>query len=246
MKIFILFITFLGLNSVVFAGDAQNRFERAEQMHMEKRFKEAITLLEREAKAQPYNPNVFFNLGLAYKAEKNYPKAIWAFEKTLKIEPKDAEAIQLIEACYTEMDSNQTWKDETGTFQRALIAMGSDFWSVLAIVFSLLGAICIVLAKRTQLNVRRKWYIGTTVLSIITLIVCVANASSSYAYEHNDDYAIVLDNFETSSKGISEDQLQSEFKAGSKIFVEKWNKDGSASVMAFGKNITVKKGLARI
>jgi len=246
MKLLSIFIAIIGLQVAVFASDKQSRFERAEQMHMEKRFKEAITLLNKEAKARPHNPSVFFNLGLAHKAEKNYPKAIWAFEKTLKIQPKDSEAIQLIEACYAEMDSNQEWKDETGTFQRALIAMGSDFWSVLAVVFSLLGGICVVLAKRTQLNVKRKWYFGTVAFSVITLIVCIANASSSYQYEHSSDYAIVLDELELSDKTISEQKINSEFKAGSKITVQKWNNDGSASVKAFGKTVKVKKGLARI
>ncbi len=246
MRLLTIFTAIIGLQAVVFASDKQSRFERAEQMHMEKRFKEAINLLEEEAIARPYNPSVFFNLGLAYKAEKNYPKAIWAFEKTLKIQPKDSEAIQLIEACYAEMDSNQAWKDETGTFQRALIAMGSDFWSVLAIIFSLLGGICIVLAKRTKLNVKRKWYIGTVAFSIITLLICVANASSSYQYEHSSDYAIVLDEIELGDEGISEQQMKTEFKTGSKITVEKWHNDGSASVNAFGKTVKVTKGLARI
>lgn len=246
MRFFTLFIAIFGLQMAVFAGDKQSRFERAEQMHMEKRFKEAIALLEREAKARPHNPSVFFNLGLAYKAEKNYPKAIWAFEKTLKIQPKDSEAIEMIEACYAEMDSDQSWSDETGTFQRALIAMGSDFWSVLAIVFSLLAAICIVLAKRTQLHVKRKWYIGTVAFSIITLVVCIANASSSYQYEHSSNYAIVLNDIELSDNSIPEQKLKTGLKAGSKIAVEKWYKDGSASINAFGKTVKVKKGLARI
>ncbi|MCR9171718.1 MAG: hypothetical protein NXI10_04450 [bacterium] len=243
MKLIIVVIAFFGLQMAAVAGDELNRFERAEQAHMEKRFNEAITLLEKEAKAQPYNPSVFFNLGLAYKADKNYPKAIWAFEKTLKIQPKDSEAIQLIEACYAEMDSNQTWEDETGTFQRALIAMGSDFWSVLAIVFSLLGGICIILAKRTQVNTKRKWYVGTTVFSVITLFICIANASSSYQYEHSDRSAIVLNEVEFGDNNVS---AEKQLKAGSKVTVEKWHKDGSASISLSGKTVKVKKGLAKI
>ncbi len=246
MKQLIILIAVLGLQSVVFAGNQQNRFDRAEQAHMEKRFKEAISLLEEEAEARPNNPSVFFNLGLAYKAEKKYPQAIWAFEKTLKFQPKDSEAIQLIEACYTEMDSNQSWKDETGTFQRALIAMGSDFWSALAIVFSLLGGICIILAKRTKLNVKRKWYIGTTVFSVITLFVCIANASSSHQYEHSNDYAIVMDEVELSDASITDKKKAQILPPGSKVKVDSWNKNGSATLTLFGKKVDVITGLRKI
>lgn len=245
MKFLLVIAAFLGLQSAVFAGGS-DRFELAEQAHLEKRFKTAIKLWEKEAKEHPNNPSVYFNLGLAYKAEKQYPKAIWAFEKTLKFSPKDAEAIQLIEACYLEMDSNQDWKDETGTFQRALIAMGSDFWSVLAILFSLLAGITIILAKRTKVHTRRKWYIGTTVFSVITLVLCIANASSSFQYEHNNDYAIVMNEVALKDKSLSEKQTASLLPAGTKVKVSEWQKNGSATVLIDGKQIQVLKGLKRI
>lgn len=247
MRSLLVFILIFGLPiAAALAGKEESRFVKAEQAHMEKRFKDAISLWEKEAKARPNNPSVYFNLGLAYKAEKNYPKAIWAFEKTLKFQPKDAEAIQLIEACYNEMDSKQTWKDETGTFQRTLIAMGSDFWSALAILFSLLGGLCIILSKRTKLNVRRKWYIGTTAFSIITLFVCVANASSSYQYEHSSDYAIVMHEVELQDASISDKKKAQILPPGSKVKVDKWNKDGSASLTRFGKKVQVQRGLRKI
>lgn len=247
MKFLSIFIAFLGLPLATIAGDDNlSRFDRAEQAHMEKKFKEAIKLWEEEAAARPNNPSVYFNLGLAYKAEKKYPQAIWAFEKTLKFQPKDSEAIQLIEACYTEMDSNQSWKDETGTFQRALIAMGSDFWSALAIIFSVLGGVCVILAKRTKVNVKRKWYIGTTVFSVVTLFLCIANASSSYQYEHNHDYAIVMDEVTLKDSSINDANKNLMLPAGSKVKVDSWMKNGEASITLKGKKVEVKEGLRKI
>lgn len=245
MRFLLVIAVLFGLQTAIYAGGS-DRFELAEQAHLEKHFKTAIKLWEKEAKARPNNPSVYFNLGLAYKAEKNYPKAIWAFEKTLKFNPKDAEAIQLIEACYLAMDSNQTWKDETGTFQRALIAMGSDFWSVLAILFSLLAGITIILAKRTKVHTKRKWYIGTAVFSVITLFLCTSNASSSYQYEHSNDYAIVMNEVALKDSSISDQKKASLLPAGSKVRVTEWKKDGSATLSVDGKQIRVLKGLKRI
>ena len=246
MRIVALFIVLLSFQGTAIAGQKTNRFEMAKQAHLEKRFTDAIDLLNKEIKAQPNNPAIYFNLGLAYKAEKQFPKAIWAFEKTLKLQPKDSEAIQLIEASYAEMDSNLTWQDETGTFQRALIALGSNFWSILTIILSLVTALVIVLAKRSKKNNQRKWFIGTAVFSIITLIVCLANATASYNYENNHDYAIVLDNLELQNSKLPKEVISKKIQAGSKVKLESWNKDGSASIQALGKTIKVKKGLARI
>ena len=246
MRFLLIIITLLGLTNIAFSGYELDRFELARQAHMEKKFTDAIDLLEKEIEVQPNNPSLYFNLGLAYKAEKMYPKAIWAFEKTLKFQPKDSESIQLIETCYTEMDSDLLWKDETGTFQRTLIALGSNFWAFLAISLSLLAAIGIIMTKRTRKNGNRKWYIGTAVFSIITMIVCVSNAASSYNYENNDDFAIVLDNVEIAEGTISEKVVTSQFKVGSKIKVLKWHKDGSASIQTVGKTVKITKGLARI
>lgn len=246
MKIASIFIAILGFQCLVFGGGEINPFERAKQAHMEKRFTEAIDILEKEIKTHPNNPDAYFNLGLAYKAEKQFPKAIWSFEKTLKLKPKDSEAIQLIEASYSEMDSNLTWQDDTGTFQRALIALGSNFWAVLAIIFSLMATMGIVLTKRTKKNNQRKWFVGTAVFSIISLFVCVANAANSYNYENNHNYAIVMNNLELQNDKIAKEHVAKELRPGTKVKVHNWNKDGSASIQAFGKTITVKKGLARI
>lgn len=241
MKVISIFIVIFGFQCLALGGYAINSFERAKQAHMEKRFTEAIDILEKEIKTQPNNPDVYFNLGLAYKAEKQYPKAIWSFEKTLKLKPKDSEAIQLIETSYSEMDSDLKWQDETGTFQRALVALGSNFWAVLAIVLSLVATIGLISAKRTKKNNRRKWYIGTVVFSVVFLFVSVANAATSYSYENNHNYAILMDNLE-----LQDGKVSKELRPGTKVKVEKWNKDGSASIQVSGKTFKVKKGLARI
>lgn len=246
MKSLVAIIALFGIQCAAFAGYEMNRFELAKQAHMEKRFTKAIELLEKESKVQPNNAAVFFNLGLSYKAEKQYPKAIWAFEKTLKLSPKDSEAIELIEACYTEMDSKLRWQDETGTFQRALIALGSNFWAFLAFLLSLITAVSIIMAKRTKKNNNRKWYFGTAVFSGVTLFICIANASSSYNYEHNSDYAIALEEIKIARPNLPEAQTPVKYFPGAKVKVEKWYKDGSASINVNGKPVKIAKGLARI
>lgn len=246
MRFLIVLIAFVGFQTCAICGTVSNNFEDAKKAHLEKRFDVAIDLLEKELKQEPNNPSVYFNLGLAYKANKQFPEAIWAFEKTLKYQPKDSETIQLIEACYVEMDSKQGWQDDTGTFQRALIAQGSNFWSVLAILFSVVGATGIFLAKKTKQNNRRKWFAGTTVFSVITLFICIANASSSYNYEHNHHYAIVLEDTEVKPVNSSHQKSSIKFFAGRKLKVIEWHKDGSATVEAANTRVKIDKGLAKI
>jgi tetratricopeptide (TPR) repeat protein len=240
MRVVFFALMLLGINNPVIAkGD--NLFAIAKEAHANKDFSTAIENWEKLLESNQNNPAVFFNLGLAYKANKSYAKAIWAFEKTLKLEPKNSEAIQLIESCYVEMDSNQSWVDPTGPLQRGLISFGSDNWSYLAIFLSLLSGTCIILAKRWNQSGRRKWLFGTASFSIISVFICVANASSSYHYEHTHHYAVVLENIELNEKGTTV-----QLYAGQKVKVSEWNNDGSATVQLSDKKITLEKGLAKI
>lgn len=246
MRFWTVLILLFALQRAALSGYDINRFEAAKKAHLEKRFVDAISFLEQEMETQTNNPSVYFNLGLAYKAEERFPEAIWAFEKTLKLQPKDADAIELIESCYIEMDDSKTWESETGTFQRALIALGSNFWSGLSILLSFTAGIAIILSKRSKSSNKKKWLLGSAFFSIITLFICLANASSAYEYEHSHNYAIVLEDFEISSSSLSEKEPQINVPAGTKVRLLKWNKDGSATVQINQQEVKVPKGLARI
>ena len=247
MRLLILLLLSVFISAPTIAGYELDRFELAKQAHMEKKFSEAIILLEKEIKVQPNNASVYFNMGLAYKAEKRFPEAIWAFEKTLKLNPKDSESIQLIESSYKEMDHKLEWKDETGTFQRSLIALGSNFWSLLAILCSFISALAVIPIIRTKHKSNRKWYVGATVFGITTFILCFSTARSAYYYEHNSDYGIALEEIKLQPPNSPKEEVgQLTYFPGRKVKVEEWHKDGSATVIAFGKKMNVKKGLARI
>lgn len=243
--------SFLLQTQFVLAGeDAQSPFQKAKQAHFEKRHEDAIKILNQEIKKSPENPSLYFNLGLSYKAEKEYPKAIWAFEKALKLQPNDEESIQLINACYSEMGSNKTWSAEQGTLSRALYSLGSDFWSLLAISLSVITAFFIVRTVRAKAISRKKVQLGLAVTCGVLLLVSIYVASESHDFEHAHNYAIVVEDnvpYYNSANASKADTSSLLLPAGSKVQILEWNEKGRSSIKTpKGRVVFVDEGIARI
>lgn len=251
MKLILLtIVSLLFVVTPVVAGKSESAFEKSKKAYYEKNYAEAITLLEAELKKEPRNPSLYFNIGLAYKGEKKYAKAIWAFEKSLKLNANDTESIQLIEACYQELNSNQTWKSDTGTFQRALFSMGSNFWSLMAIVFSILAALFIIRMQQIKVIQKKKNQLGLAIASCMLLLVSVYIASGTYNYERAHDYAIVIDNNVAAfnSENLSDqDTSKIELNPGTKVRVIKWSKSGRKAIETpKGQKVYIESGVYRI
>lgn len=246
----LLHILFVMLCINSFAG--QSKFEDAKKAYFEKKYDLAIDLLQSELKNTPNNPSIYFNLGLAYKADKKYPMAIWAFEKTLRLRPNDEEAIQLIDASYIEMDSELSWESNAGTFARNLYSLGSNMWSILAIIFSILAATFILLMRKTQSVTQRKVRLAGAIVCGTFLIISGFIASSTYNFEHQHDYAIVIGEGAPKKKDQDDESdkkkgKKPELQPGMKVKIISWNENGQSKIETpSGQKILVAKGLKRI
>lgn len=221
-------------------------FDAAKKAYFEKDYDQAISLFQKEIKAEPNNPSLYFNLGLAYKASKNFPKAIWAFEKTLKLRPNDSEAIQLIDASYLEMDSELTWQSDSGAFLRNLFSLGSNLWSILAIVCSVLSALFIVRMRQMKSVSGRKIQLSLAIAAGIFLIFCGFIASASYSFEHEHNYAIVTQ-VEPAPDTDKKPSGKTAIQPGMKVKILQWNVNGKTEIETpYGQKISLKDGLARI
>lgn len=251
MKHFWLFFSFVSLLTAPAIAASENAsIVKSKQAYFEKRYDDAIEILRKERQKEPRNPSIYFNLGLSFRAAKHYPQAIWAFEKTLKLQPNDSEAIELIESCYLEMNDGLTWKDTVGTFHRSLFAMGSNFWAILAIVSSVLSALFLVLMRRTEKTSKKKLYLTITIASGVVFVSSFYAASTSHTFENDHSYAIVIDKNTAvykSAKSASNEPTSIQLKAGSKVKILNWNKTGRIEIEdRTGQKLFVSKGIARI
>lgn len=251
MKHFWLFFSFVALlTAPAVAGLDASPLEKSKRAYFEKKYDHSIEILRKELVKQPRNPAIYFNLGLSFRAAKNYPKAIWAFEKTLKLKPNDSESIQLIESCYLEMDNGLVWKDTVGTFHRSLFALGSNFWAILAIISSILSAVYLILMRRRKKASKKKLYLMLTIAFGCLLLISVYAASTSHSFENDYSYAIVIDQntpVYNSAQSPSNEPTSIELKAGSKVKILNWKKSERIEIEDItGQKLFIHKGIARI
>ncbi len=251
MKHFWLLFSFVSicLGPVNAASDT-SALNKSKQAYFEKRYDDAVAILSKEAEQNPQNPAIFFNLGLSFKALKKYPNAILAFEKALHLKPNDSESIQLIEACYLEMDSGIVWKDNIGTLKRSLFSLGSNFWSVLSIVFSVITALFLLMMGKASNISRKKVRLGFAVACALGLLTSLYVASETYAFEHDHDYAIVLEKdipvYKSANSATAEPSTVS-LKPGSKVRILSWNRDHRIEIeTSKGQKLFVSSGIERI
>ena len=117
---FLLLLGFLSHSKIVWAqpepveatnvkDDFQSAyFESLKQKAIEN-YDKAIIELEKCLKLQPENPNVFFELGKNYLAQKDYKKGYDAFEKATQIDPSNRWFwVGLYDVCYETKDYNRS------------------------------------------------------------------------------------------------------------------------------------------
>jgi tetratricopeptide (TPR) repeat protein len=78
--------------SIVTFPKGTNPFEFALDMLKNGQIKEAIPFLESSAKVEPVDPEVLFNLGIAYSELKQYDEAIIRLKRTVQLKPNHARA----------------------------------------------------------------------------------------------------------------------------------------------------------
>lgn len=115
-------------------------FEDANKLITDKNYPEAIAMLE------PYVDSVndlaaLYNLGIAYHQNGYHGKAIWAFEKILKQDPKDDKSVDQVLACTKDLDEHAVWTPINGNLASSIYSLSSGTWSILAIFFSIISSL---------------------------------------------------------------------------------------------------------
>lgn len=190
MKLLLTYISF-SFSLLSIASDSLDAFQQGNIAFGQEKFDLAIQHYTEEISTQPGNTSAFFNLGLAYSAKKEYGKAIWAFEKVLRLNPNDAEAIDNIEQNYGQLDNGTSYTPPLGRFNRALFSLGSQSWSVLSILFSIATALGLILFRKSNsFGVKRLYLMGSILFGVL-FTFSVYTATRSYHYESQDNFAIV-------------------------------------------------------
>jgi tetratricopeptide (TPR) repeat protein len=177
----------VGIKTLGFASSFDDGLKAAN----EKNYKQAIHEFEKIVKEQPQNSAAFYNLGNTYYKNNAFGQAIWAYEVSIKLNPKNTEAPVNIELCYRELTNGNSWQPSISGLQRLIYGIGSTTWAILSIIFSCLITYSIFSLLKKKNTPWKRFHVmalfGETTLFIGFLIA--ANSSANYPANH--DFGII-------------------------------------------------------
>lgn len=170
---------------------ASELFDKGLKAANEKKYTEAAVAFEEVIEHEKFNVSAYYNLGNCYYHLRKYGKAIWAFEKVLKLNPRDAEAPMSLELCYNKIGPDNSWTPHTGGFQRLICGVGSSTWAWLSIFVSIcLGLTVFTLFKLSNTPWKRLLFMSSLGEAVLLIAFLIA-ASSANNYTQDDRFAIV-------------------------------------------------------
>ncbi len=95
--------------------EAMEHYQKASQLEEAGKIDEAIVEYRISIKLNPDDPDVHFNLGLAYLKKKQNKEAIAAYKKVVELSPRDSEAYKLLGIAYIQegdkKEAVRQWKN---------------------------------------------------------------------------------------------------------------------------------------
>jgi tetratricopeptide (TPR) repeat protein len=145
----------------------------------------------------PYDAAGYYNLGTGLASLRHYEKAVWAFEKCLKLDPGFAEAVQNIHYCYVQLGISEPWEPALTFFQEKTYQFGIDAWTYLSIATALGMAVLLFFFIAVQRTHIRKVLFLFLLLGLVLLVFNIYNASSAYRFRYSATHGILMQDQQT-------------------------------------------------
>lgn len=173
----------LFLSAAPFLSFAGSNFDEGIKAFQDSNYVLAIEKFQASLAETPNDVASYYNLGLAHMDSKHYGKAIWSFEKVLKLAPSDSDAKEKIQATYALLNPTIAWEPRLNRFESALYGFSGMTWSILAIVFSCLLALSAIFFLRIKDLSYKRLFVAFGFLSLCCLIASlfIAYGASNYS-----------------------------------------------------------------
>ncbi len=171
-----------------FAG---SNFDEGVKAFQDSNYVLAIEKFQASLAETPNDVASYYNLGLAHTEAKQFGKAIWSFEKVLKLSPADSDAKDKIIACYAQLNPSITWEPRLNRLKSALYGFSGTTWSILAIVFSCLLAIFTLFFFLMKEISYKRLFIALGFVSFCGLISSLLISYGATNYAEQTRFAVV-------------------------------------------------------
>jgi tetratricopeptide (TPR) repeat protein len=188
MKSLILSLFFCVLSLSVFSAD----FEEGVKAARSKNWHEAEISFRKCLDKNPNDANALYNLGTTLAAVNHYPEAIWALEKSMKLDPKLIGARENLQFCYNKLNISDYNASDLSLFEQKVFSFGADNWTFCALISAFILAILIWFRMTSSNSSTRKISLIFGILVLCFMLLSLKNAIQASNYQNSDTHAIVL------------------------------------------------------
>ncbi len=231
MKQFFLFIA-LFFPIISFAG---SNFDEGIKAFQDSNYVLAIEKFQASLAETPNDVASYYNLGLAYSEAKQYGKAIWSFEKVLKLSPADADAKERIQTTYSKLNPSQVWEPRLNRFKSILYGFSGMTWSVFAIVFSFALALCTIIFLRLKDPSYKRLFLALGFVTLICMVSSLVVAYGASNYSEQTRFAVVTKESIPTYKG-SNKIASSTLKEGDQVEIMESDISGKSFIQVSSKS----------
>lgn len=192
----LILIVFVFSATFGFSQPVNELFNNANELYKNGKYVEAIVLYEKIDSTDLQSDDLYFNLGNSYYKLNRVAPSIYNYERALKMNPLNEDAqINLDYANKLALDAIEVLpKSFFQKFSDSFIyKLTYATWSILAIVFSFLGALFFLLYHFSYASGKKLLYFNSSLLSGILVAICVAFAFKSHDYIESTTMAIVFE-----------------------------------------------------
>lgn len=175
--------------------DAEVWFNQANAAYNSAAYDTALMLYNRIVDAGHESSALYFNMGDTYYKMREYPMAIFCYEKALKLDPSNEDARVNLEI------ANAAIVDKIDAVPQSFIARGwnnlkvcfsGDHWAVLSIVTFALLLLCLFLFLRASKTGLRKLGFFAGLLMLVVFVFSVLFAAQLKRESLREDHAIIM------------------------------------------------------
>lgn len=176
--------------SFTIAAQQDSLFSNAVLLLQKDQFKEANILLEKLASRENDNLSVYYNLGLSYFELKDFGNAIWAFEKCLRMDPKNEDIENALTLCYLKLDPEGVLEIQP-TMIPALARISPFTWSLIGIVSSVIISFLLIMLFMGKWAHFKGFILFSVILFGGILIFSIYGGMSSSEFRNQKSKAVV-------------------------------------------------------
>ena len=187
MRIFILLFLSISFNSL-----GLNHFEKGLELYQKKQYTESEKAFLKDWDSTQ-NSSSLYNIALCKLKQEQDLKALYFFEKTLKYQPNNPEAIFNASQIYSKLNEGDYWQHPYTWMGRFIYKKSTNFWTYLTLFFGFTLSLSIFLLFTQKKSWLRKVSQLSTVFSALLLILIFFITNSSAKHFSNKEYLFVGD-----------------------------------------------------